>query len=252
MPFHRWYCPPNLYTADEKKAIAAAITDVYKRLPAFYVVVNFINVDRENFFVGGENSDRFVRISIHHLARTLHGYEEKRAWMDKYEKAIEPWTKGKGIDWEVQIANMDALGCDRYNTEHRSQHFGEFGNTSVAFIGHVIGKDAPFMFVAAKDLHTFITRLPAVSSHSPVLSTTHNNAYSIISSEPPPTQRIRQLIDIEIHLRTRHTEYAQIFPFNALRTLSSPFLSTRSFAQLERIKTQEREEGAARGRVFGG
>ncbi|ESK90080.1 4-oxalocrotonate tautomerase [Moniliophthora roreri MCA 2997] len=124
MPFHRWYCPPNLYTADEKKAIAAAITDVYKRLPAFYVVVNFINVDRENFFVGGENSDRFVRISIHHLARTLHGYEEKRAWMDKYEKAIEPWTKGKGIDWEVQIANMDVSNTysGLQTTPHDSIH----------------------------------------------------------------------------------------------------------------------------------
>jgi phenylpyruvate tautomerase PptA (4-oxalocrotonate tautomerase family) len=124
MPFHRWYCPSNLYTANEKKAIAAAITDVYKRLPAFYVVVNFICVDKENFFVGGENSDKFVRICVHHLARTLTewaslqsfmhfiliqplSFGEKRAWMDKYEKAIEPWTKGKGIDWEVQIANMD-------------------------------------------------------------------------------------------------------------------------------------------------
>ncbi|KAK7054543.1 hypothetical protein VNI00_003741 [Paramarasmius palmivorus] len=107
MPFHRWYCPSGLYTADEKKAIAAAITDVYKRLPAFYVVVNFINVDKENFFVGGKTSDKFVRICIHHLARTLTEFKEKRAWMDKYEKAIEPWTKGKGINWEVQIANMD-------------------------------------------------------------------------------------------------------------------------------------------------
>lgn len=27
----------------------------------------------------------------------------KRAFIDAYERAISPWTKGKGIDWEIQI-----------------------------------------------------------------------------------------------------------------------------------------------------
>jgi len=31
----------------------------------------------------------------------------KRAWMDKYEAAIAPWTQGKGLDWEIQISNTD-------------------------------------------------------------------------------------------------------------------------------------------------
>ncbi|THV00049.1 hypothetical protein K435DRAFT_936026 [Dendrothele bispora CBS 962.96] len=107
MPFHRIYCPPDLYTASEKQAIAQALTNLYERLPKFFVVVNFIPVGKDDFFVGGEKSDRFVRISVHHLARTLGTEEEKRTWMDKYEKSMEPWTKQKGIAWELQISNQD-------------------------------------------------------------------------------------------------------------------------------------------------
>lgn len=59
MPFHRLYCSPNLYTKEEKHEIARAITGVYTRLPPFYVVVNFIEVEKDNFFVSGEPEDRF-------------------------------------------------------------------------------------------------------------------------------------------------------------------------------------------------
>ncbi|KZP02219.1 hypothetical protein FIBSPDRAFT_771021, partial [Athelia psychrophila] len=31
----------------------------------------------------------------------------KRAFMDRYEAALAPWTKGRGIDWEVQITEDD-------------------------------------------------------------------------------------------------------------------------------------------------
>jgi hypothetical protein len=27
--------------------------------------------------------------------------------MDEYEKALEPFTKGRGIDWEVQMEECD-------------------------------------------------------------------------------------------------------------------------------------------------
>jgi hypothetical protein len=27
--------------------------------------------------------------------------------MDRYEKALEPFTKARGIDWEVQITDAD-------------------------------------------------------------------------------------------------------------------------------------------------
>jgi hypothetical protein len=31
----------------------------------------------------------------------------KRSFMDTYEQALEPFTKGRGIDWEVQIEECD-------------------------------------------------------------------------------------------------------------------------------------------------
>ena len=31
----------------------------------------------------------------------------KRNFMDRYEQALEPFTKGRGIDWEVQIEECD-------------------------------------------------------------------------------------------------------------------------------------------------
>lgn len=69
MPLHRIYVPPKLYSAEEKSAIGDAITKVYSTLPAFYVVVLFISVDKEDFYVGGKRSDNFIRISVEHIAR---------------------------------------------------------------------------------------------------------------------------------------------------------------------------------------
>ncbi|KAK1215306.1 hypothetical protein PQX77_022097 [Marasmius sp. AFHP31] len=109
MPFHRFYVPRNLYTTEEKHAIAEAITQIYERLPKFYVVVNFINIEDGDFYVGGEKNNKFVRILVHHLAYHEQDPVLKRAWMDKYEAAIAPWTQGKGLDWEVQISNTDSV-----------------------------------------------------------------------------------------------------------------------------------------------
>ena len=52
------------------QAIAEGITTVYKVLPKFYVVVVFIDVDKDSFYIGGKSNDRFVRIVTQHLART--------------------------------------------------------------------------------------------------------------------------------------------------------------------------------------
>jgi len=110
MPLHRLYVPPHLYSVDDKAAISAAITNVYsKTLPEFYVVVLFINVDKDDFYVGGKRSDTFLRISVQHIARQLADDQAKRKFMDVYEKALEPFTKGRGIDWEVQIEECDRI-----------------------------------------------------------------------------------------------------------------------------------------------
>ncbi|KAJ3863647.1 putative oxalocrotonate tautomerase enzyme-domain-containing protein [Lentinula novae-zelandiae] len=103
MPFHRFYCSPNLYTTEEKHAIAQAVTKFYSFLPPFLVIVNFIDVDQDNFYVSGEPNDKYLRINVTQSANPV----PDRAWVESWEKAIEPFTKGKGIDYELQMSNED-------------------------------------------------------------------------------------------------------------------------------------------------
>ncbi|KAF8206034.1 putative oxalocrotonate tautomerase [Mycena galopus ATCC 62051] len=107
MPLHRFFTPKGLYSAEEKAAISVAVTSVYSTLPKFYVVVLFIELDPSSFFVGGQSTDKFLRIAAEHYARNFSDDSHKRDFMDRYEKALEPFTKGRGIDWEVQITDAD-------------------------------------------------------------------------------------------------------------------------------------------------
>ncbi|KAJ6551920.1 putative oxalocrotonate tautomerase [Mycena capillaripes] len=107
MPLHRFFTPKGMYTSEDKAAISAAVTGVYTTLPKFYVVVLFIELDPESFFVGGKSADKFLRIAAEHYARNFSDDKHKRDFMDRYEKALEPFTKGRGIDWEVQVTDAD-------------------------------------------------------------------------------------------------------------------------------------------------
>ncbi|KAK0243310.1 putative oxalocrotonate tautomerase [Armillaria nabsnona] len=101
MPLHRFYIPVGFYSKEDK-----AVQQCYSHLPKFYVVVIFIEVDKENFYVGAEATDNFVRVVVHHMA-AHYSDEYKKVFMDKYEKALEPFIKARGADWEIQIAEMD-------------------------------------------------------------------------------------------------------------------------------------------------
>ncbi|KAJ7474878.1 putative oxalocrotonate tautomerase [Mycena latifolia] len=113
MPLHRLFAPKGLYSPKDKEAIAQAITNVYTGppafLPAFYVVVLFIDLDAGDFFVGGKSTDKFLRIGVEHIARNFTDNSQKREFMDRYERALAPFTKGRGIDWEVQVVDEDRL-----------------------------------------------------------------------------------------------------------------------------------------------
>lgn len=74
MPLHLYYVPKGLYTAQDKEEIAAAVTKVYSVLPDFYVVVLFITLDPEDYFVGAKKTNQFVRIVIQHIARQFSEY----------------------------------------------------------------------------------------------------------------------------------------------------------------------------------
>ncbi|KAJ6531416.1 putative oxalocrotonate tautomerase [Mycena vulgaris] len=114
MPLHRLFVPKGLYTSEDKEAIGQAITKIYTgppvSLPAFYVVVIFIELEAGNLIVGGKVTERMLRIGVEHIARSFaDNAAAKRGFMDRYEQALEPFTKGRGIDWEVQVADADRL-----------------------------------------------------------------------------------------------------------------------------------------------
>ncbi|KAJ6483590.1 putative oxalocrotonate tautomerase [Mycena vitilis] len=107
MPLHRFFTPKGLYSDEDKADISDAVTSVYAVLPKFYVIVVFIELEARNFFVGGKSTNKFLRIAAEHYARNFPDEHVKREFMDRYEKALEPFTKGRGIDWEVQVNDVD-------------------------------------------------------------------------------------------------------------------------------------------------
>jgi phenylpyruvate tautomerase PptA (4-oxalocrotonate tautomerase family) len=110
MPLWKIHHPVEAFTADDKKQFAAAITSIYDALPIpkFYVVVLFEGVAAENFYVGGDAHDHFVRISIDQMARTLPGPGLREWWVHHVDDLIRPWVGDRGFDWEFTITEPPA------------------------------------------------------------------------------------------------------------------------------------------------
>lgn len=106
MPLHRIYHAAGAFTDDQKQGLAQAITDIYVNgvgLPAFYVVVLFVPMDKSSLLIGGEKTERFVRITVQHIARPFVDPERRKHFMEMYEAAIAPHIKDRGFDWEVRL-----------------------------------------------------------------------------------------------------------------------------------------------------
>ncbi|CAM6116663.1 unnamed protein product [Calypogeia fissa] len=103
MPLHRIFHPPGIFSGEDKKAIAKRLTAIYTSvgLPEFYVIVLFIAVDEDSFFVGGKPTSKVVRIVSQHLARRLVSSEEKANRVQALEDAFAPYIKDRGFDWEL-------------------------------------------------------------------------------------------------------------------------------------------------------
>lgn len=82
--------------------MSKAITSLYDQyLPAFYVVVAFIDLPADSFFNGGEPNPKFARINVQHIAHHFTDRDQKLGFMKLYEDTIKPVTVDKGLDWEV-------------------------------------------------------------------------------------------------------------------------------------------------------
>jgi phenylpyruvate tautomerase PptA (4-oxalocrotonate tautomerase family) len=102
MPLWKVYHPVGAFTTEEKHAFAQRITELYARLPKFYVNVIFQEVPQDSFYIGGEPVNNFVRVSIEHIARVL-SVDRKAWWMERTNKAIAPLVKERGFNWELHI-----------------------------------------------------------------------------------------------------------------------------------------------------
>lgn len=92
MPLWRIFAHPETFTTDQKRALAAVITELYTSapisLPAFYVNVLFIPLQEDDIWIGGETRKNFVRIAVEQIARQLppDGEERKQRthwWLEK-------------------------------------------------------------------------------------------------------------------------------------------------------------------------
>lgn len=104
MPLWKIYHPQDAYTADDKRALAQAITAVYGRvMPKFYVGVVFQAVAADDFYIGGEPHPRFVRIWVDHIARSFDSAERKTAFFTHMNKVLAPFIADRGLDWELHV-----------------------------------------------------------------------------------------------------------------------------------------------------
>lgn len=116
MPLWKIYHPVGAFTADEKKAMAERVTEVYASIPIpkFYVVLIFEEVAQNSCFVGGEPHQNFIRFKIDQIARTVPGPVLREWWVRTLDTVLAPFVKERGFDWEVSI---DETPCDLWSLQ---------------------------------------------------------------------------------------------------------------------------------------
>jgi hypothetical protein len=94
---------PGTLAEDDRRELAGAIADLYPILPRFYVGVVFNETAAGSLYIGGERADRFVRISVEHIARTLPGPEARTRWMNRVHGVLVPFMAERDLGWELHI-----------------------------------------------------------------------------------------------------------------------------------------------------
>ncbi|GLB09988.1 hypothetical protein AtubIFM57258_005924 [Aspergillus tubingensis] len=116
MPLWQIYHPPTTFTSPSSKhSFAQDITKFYTDLglPAFYVVVNFIQTQPDDVYVAGTpkhptDDKPFVRIVITHIA--LHVPDSDAAYArttSRLDSVMKPHLLDKGYDFEYHVDETD-------------------------------------------------------------------------------------------------------------------------------------------------
>jgi phenylpyruvate tautomerase PptA (4-oxalocrotonate tautomerase family) len=114
VPLWQVFCPKGAYTAEDKQGLAERITGLFTSapMPAFYVVVVFIEMSPDNYYVGAKPIKNFVRFKVDQMANTLPSQLAREWWMRHVHHAVAPYVSDRGYDSEVQI---DEPGRDLWN-----------------------------------------------------------------------------------------------------------------------------------------
>jgi phenylpyruvate tautomerase PptA (4-oxalocrotonate tautomerase family) len=110
MPLWKIHHPADAYSDADKKEFAETITGIYTQIPipAFYVVTIFEEVTGNNVYVGGRAHERFVRIQVDQMARTLPGPVIREWWVHMLDEKIRPFVGDRGYDWELTCSELPA------------------------------------------------------------------------------------------------------------------------------------------------
>lgn len=105
MPLWQVFHPKDAFTAEDKQGLAERITGLFSRVPMpdFYVVVIFVEIPPESYYVGARPRGDFVRFKVDQMAATLPNQISREWWMRRVEQAIAPYVTDRGFDSEVQI-----------------------------------------------------------------------------------------------------------------------------------------------------
>ncbi|CZT19579.1 uncharacterized protein RCC_05430 [Ramularia collo-cygni] len=111
MPLWQIYHPPNTFQdAASKSSLAKAITANYTKIgmPAFFVVVNYIETEEQNMFVGGElahtRGSPFIRLVITHIHVNMPNEDSAYAGVTtRIDELLKPHIADKGYDWEYHV-----------------------------------------------------------------------------------------------------------------------------------------------------
>lgn len=104
MPLLHFYHSPKALKQQDKQQIAQAFTDLYATvLPRFYVNVIFHEIAPQNFFIGGEMVDDFIRVSIDHIARSFNSDEGRQRFLQACQQILSPYIEKSGLRWELHI-----------------------------------------------------------------------------------------------------------------------------------------------------
>ncbi|MBJ9723330.1 tautomerase family protein [Acinetobacter calcoaceticus] len=104
MPMWKIYHPENAFSDEDKQQLAQNITQLYSSfLPKFYVNVFYHPITASTCYIGGQESNDFVRIAIDHIARSITSPEAQQQFLNGCTQILNPYVQERGYRWELHV-----------------------------------------------------------------------------------------------------------------------------------------------------